>query len=63
MKIATKKTEMATFSEMPSWIKCVSVSMRVVTSPGPRRSKKAMFWRRMAFRYFSRTRRVVTSPV
>lgn len=47
-KMERNETVMGILSEMPSWIKCVSVWMRVVTSPAPILSKKATFWRRMA---------------
>src|ERR1700722_20457503 len=39
-----------------SWIRFVSAVILVVISPAPRTSKNAMFWRRMAARYFSRSR-------
>jgi hypothetical protein len=42
-KMAMNWTEMATLSEIPSWMRWVSVSIRVVTSPGPMLSKKPTF--------------------
>lgn len=42
-KVAMAWTVMDTLSEMPSWIRFTSWEIRFVTSPAPRRSKKAIF--------------------
>jgi len=63
MKPDTPAMKRPIFWPMPSWTKFISELMRVVTSPDPRKSKNAMFWRKMARKYSSRICCVMRSPV
>ena len=62
MKVATAVSVRAIFSDIPSWTKLVSDVIRVVISPAPSLSKKAIFCRRMAARYCSLILEVICSP-
>jgi hypothetical protein len=48
--IDTPETKRPIFWPMPSWTRFMSELIRVVTSPDPRKSKKAMFCLKMALR-------------